>query len=157
MRSPRWSSSIDSHGIKPQLLQILASNEAVVAISLEVRIGDRAGMMNIGIPSIIVKMLRQKFDPQWSVRQTQATEKERLRVLWLIRPSILQADIQPHGPTLSVGELLDLDAGCVLALDYPLSKPVNMLVNGRLMYRAEVVATTRKLGFEVRDLLTKEL
>jgi len=57
-----------------------------VAISLEVRIGDRAGMMNIGIPSIVVKMLRQKFDQQWSVRKTQATEKERARVLRLIRP-----------------------------------------------------------------------
>jgi len=57
-----------------------------VAISLEVRIGDRAGMMNIGIPSIVVKMLRQKFDQQWSVRKTQATEEERARVLRLIRP-----------------------------------------------------------------------
>ena len=78
--------SIDGHETEPQLLQILAPNEAVVAISLEVRIGDRAGMMNIGIPSIVVKMLRQKFDQQWSVRKTQATEEERARVLRLIRP-----------------------------------------------------------------------
>ena len=78
--------SIDGHETEPQLLQILAPNGAVVAISLEVRIGDRAGMMNIGIPSIVVKMLRQKFDQQWSVRKTQATEEERARVLRLIRP-----------------------------------------------------------------------
>jgi flagellar motor switch protein FliM len=148
--------SIDSHETEPQLLQILAPNEAVVAISLEVRIGDRAGMMNIGIPSIVVKMLRQKFDQQWSVRKTQATEEERSRVLRLIRPAMLQTDIRLHGPTLSVGEILDLDEGDVLAFDYPLSKPVDMLVNGKLKYRGEVVATTRKLGFEVRDLVVEE-
>ena len=68
--------SIESHETEPQLLQILAPNEAVVGISLEVRIGETAGMMNIGIPSIIVKMLRQKFDQQWSLRKTQATENE---------------------------------------------------------------------------------
>ena len=79
--------SIESHETEPQLLQILAPNEAVVAISVEVRIGETAGMMNIGIPSIIVKMLRQKFDQQWSVRKTQATEAEHARVLRLIRPS----------------------------------------------------------------------
>src|SRR5580698_4979929 len=48
--------AIESFETEPQLLQILAPNEAVVAISMEVRIGDTAGMMNIGIPSIIVKM-----------------------------------------------------------------------------------------------------
>jgi len=150
--------SIDSHETEPQLLQILAPNEAVVAISLEVRIGDRAGMMNIGIPSIVVKRLRQKFDQQWSVRKTKATEKERTRVLRLIRPAILQTDVRLHGPTLGVGELLELREGDVLAFDYPLAKPVDMLVNvnGKLKYRGDVVATTRKLALEVRDLVTEE-
>ncbi|MBV9401835.1 MAG: FliM/FliN family flagellar motor switch protein, partial [Bryobacterales bacterium] len=148
--------SIDAHETEPQVLQILAPNEAVVAISLEVRIGDRAGMMNIGIPSIIVKMLRQKFDQQWSVRKTQATEEERARVLRLIRPAILQTDVRLHGPTLNVGELLDLENGDVLAFDYPLSKPVDLLVNGKLKYRGEVVATARKRAFEVRALVTEE-
>src|SRR5260370_13566516 len=45
--------SIDSYENEPQLLQILAPNEAIVAISMEVRIGDTASMMNIGLPSII--------------------------------------------------------------------------------------------------------
>src|ERR1700685_4662445 len=81
--------SIESHETEPQLLQILAPNEAVVGISLEVRIGETAGMMNLGIPSIIIKMLRQKFDQQWSVRKTQATELEHARVLRLIRPAHL--------------------------------------------------------------------
>ncbi len=60
--------AIEAHETEPQLLRILAPNEAVVAVSMEVRIGDSSGMMNIGIPSIVVKMLRHKFDQQWSVR-----------------------------------------------------------------------------------------
>jgi len=148
--------SIDGHETEPQLLQILAPNEAVVAISLEVRIGDRAGMMNIGIPSIVVKMLRQKFDQQWTVRKTQATEEERARVLRLIRSAMLQTDVRLHGPTLSVGELLALSEGDVLAFDYPLTKPVDMMVNGKLKYRGDVIATTRKLAFEVRELVIEE-
>src|ERR1700732_2121309 len=51
--------AVEGMETEPQLLQILAQNEAVVAISIEVRIGDISGMMNLGIPSIIVKMLRQ--------------------------------------------------------------------------------------------------
>jgi flagellar motor switch protein FliM len=41
---------ISSHETEPQLLRILAPDEAVVAVSREVKIGDNAGMMNIGIP-----------------------------------------------------------------------------------------------------------
>src|ERR1700761_7700256 len=74
---------IESHETEPGLLRILAPNEAVVAVSMEVRIGENAGMMNIGIPSIVVKMLRNKFDQQWSVRKSQSTEQEQSRILHL--------------------------------------------------------------------------
>jgi flagellar motor switch protein FliM len=147
--------SIESHETEPQLLQILAPNEAVVAISIEIRIGEMAGMMNIGIPSIIVKMLRQKFDQQWSVRKTQATEEEHDRVMRLIRPAIIHLDARLQGPTLSVGTLLDLIEGDVLAFDYPVGRPVDLTVNGKLKYSGEVVTSGRKRAFEVRSLITE--
>jgi len=56
---------------EPQLLQIMAPNEAVGG-DRPGRCGSRecSGVINIGMPSIIIKMLRQKFDQQWSVRRT---------------------------------------------------------------------------------------
>ena len=147
--------SIESHETEPQLLQILAPNEAVVAISLEVRIGETAGMMNIGIPSIIIKMLRQKFDQQWSVRKTRATEEEHSRVMRLIRPALFQLDARLQGPTLSVSTLLDLREGDVLEFDYPVGRPVDVLVNGKLKYRGEVVTAGRKRAFEVQQFVTE--
>lgn len=145
--------AIESFETEPQLLQILAPNEAVVAISMEVRIGDTAGMMNIGIPSIIVKMLRQKFDQQWSVRKTKATEEEHARVMRLIRPAIIHLDARLQGPTLSVGTLLDLEEGDILEFDYPIGRPVDVTVNGKLKYRGEVVTAGRKRAFEVQEFI----
>jgi flagellar motor switch protein FliM len=145
--------SVESHGTEPQLLQILAPNEAVLAISIEVRIGETAGMMNISIPAIIVKMLRQKFDQQWSVRKTQATENEHARMLKLIRPASIHLDARLQGPAVSVSMLLDLAAGDVLAFDYPVGKLLDVMVNGKLKYRGEVVATGRKRAFEVQQLV----
>jgi flagellar motor switch protein FliM len=147
--------SVETHETEPQLLQILAPNEAVVAISVEVRIGDTAGMMNIGIPSIIVKMLRQKFDQQWSVRKTQATEEERARVLRLIRPATIHLDALLQGPNLGVETLLDLKEGDVLALDYSVDRPLDVLVNGKLKYRGEIVSTGRKRAFQIHELVTE--
>jgi flagellar motor switch protein FliM len=148
--------AIETFETEPQLLQILAPNEAVVAISMEVRIGDTAGMMNIGIPSIIVKMLRQKFDQQWSVRKTRATEEERARVLRLIRPAVINLDARLQGPTLGVQALLDLKEGDVLAFDYPTDRPLDVMVNGKLKYQGEVVSMGRKRGFCVGNLVLDE-
>ena len=66
--------TIETMETEPQLLHLLAPNEAVVSIGIEVRIGETVGMMNIAMPSIVIKMMRQKFDQQWSVRKTHASE-----------------------------------------------------------------------------------
>ncbi|MGA3202206.1 MAG: flagellar motor switch protein FliM [Bryobacteraceae bacterium] len=148
--------AIESFETEPQLLQILAPNEAVVAISMEVRIGDTAGMMNIGIPSIIVKMLRQKFDQQWSVRKTRATEEERARVLRLIRPATIHLDARLERQKLGVETLLALKEGDVLAFDHPVERPLDITVNGRLKYQGEVVSAGRKRGFQIQELVLDE-
>ena len=147
--------SIEAHESEPTLLQMLAPNEAVVAISVEIRIGETAGIMNLGIPSIIVKMLRQKFDQQWSVRKTQTTDADHARILDLIRPSLIRLDTRLRGPMLSVDALLDMQEGDVLAFDYPIDRPLDVIVNGKLKYRAEVVESHHKRAVHVLDSVTE--
>ena len=141
--------SIESRETDPQLLQILAPNEAVVAVSIEIRAGDNAGMMNIGIPSIVVKMLRHKFDQQWSVRRSESTEQEHARVLRLIKPAELSLDGRLAGPTLSVEDLMELAEGDVLAFDFPVEKPLDLVINGKLKFRGNVVTSGRKRAFQI--------
>ena len=143
--------SIDSHETEPSRLQFLAPNEAVVAISLEIRIGESAGMMNIGIPSIIIKMLRQKFDQGWSNRRTAASEEEQARVLRLIRPARVHVDARLQGPTLRVEDLLELKEGDLLAFDYSATKPINLLINGKLKYVGNVVAAGNKRSVQLTE------
>ena len=139
--------SIQSQETAPQLLQILAPNEAVVAISIEVRIGENSGMMNIGIPSIVIKMLRQKFDQQWSVRKSKSTGEEQARVLRLIKTAKIHLDTRLQGPTLRASELLEMKAGDVLAFDYSIDRPVDLLINGKLKFRGSMGASGRKKAF----------
>jgi len=139
----------ESHETEPQLLQILAPNEAVVAIGVEIRIGETSGMMNLGIPSIIVKMLRQKFDQQWTIRKSEATAEENDRVLRLIKPSILQLDARLQGPTMNVEDLLRLAAGDVLRFDFPVDRTVDMLVNSKLKYHGQIVSCGSKKAFHI--------
>ena len=81
------------------LLQILAPNEALVAISIEVRLGETAGVMNLAVPSICIKMLRQQFDQQWSLRRSESTEKDQVRAFTLVGEGKVGIDARLQGPT----------------------------------------------------------
>ena len=144
---------IDGFETDPQLLQILSPNEAVVAISIELRMGEIAGMMNIGIPSIIIKMLGQRMD-QHAIRRTDLTEDEQSRIMRLLRPAAIRMDTRLSGPTLTVRDLLNLKIDDVLSFDYPVQRPMNITFNGRRKYLGHIVATGRKRAVELSELVT---
>ncbi len=145
--------TVESHETEPQLLQTLAPNEAVVAIGLEIRIGENSGMMNIGIPSIVVKMLRQKFDQQWSLRRTEATEAEHARILDLLKPTTVYLDARLEGPKLEIEDLLKMENGDLLRFDFLLQQPLTLLVNGTRKFTGHMVAAGSKKGFLVDALI----
>ena len=108
-------------------------------------------MMNIGIPSIIIKMLRQKFDQGWTNRRTAASEDEQARVMRLIRPARVHMDARLQGPTLRMEDLMELKEGDVLAFDYSTTKPINLLVNGKLKYVGQVVSAGNKRALQLTE------
>jgi flagellar motor switch protein FliM len=141
--------SIESHETDPALLQILAPTEALIAIAIEIRVGEHSGMMNIGVPSIFVKMLRQKFDQHWSLRKSGTTDEDLRRGLRLIKPVPLHLDARLQGPTLTVEDLMGLRDGDILAFDYAIESPVDLLVNGLPKYKGHVRNTGRRIALHI--------
>jgi flagellar motor switch protein FliM len=143
--------AIESLETEPQFLQILAPSEAVVAVAIEIRIGESIGMMNIAMPSIIIKMMRQRFDQQWSVRKSESTGGEQERVLNLLRGSLVGLDVRLEGSSLVLKDLLSLEEGDVLILDSPVHKPMRCLFNGVAKFQGHVSSGDNKLRFTIRD------
>jgi flagellar motor switch protein FliM len=148
--------AIESLETEPQFLQIMAPNEAVVCIGIEVRIGGSAGMMNLAIPSITIKMMRQKFDQQWFVRRAESTEQEQSRILGLIKPATVDMDVRLNGPQLLVRDFMRLQAGDVLSLEYPAGRPVDLHCNGKLKFQGALTAAGRKRAFTVQSVAGME-
>jgi flagellar motor switch protein FliM len=144
--------AIEAMETEPQLLHIMAPNEAVVAIGIEVRLGESVGMLNIALPSIVIKMMRQKFDQQWSVRKTHASQDEQGRVLRLLHEAFFTVESRLEGPSLSVRDLLNLAEGHILTFDYPLDRPVELLVNGKRKFTGQIVSTGRKRACQIEQV-----
>ncbi len=147
------SFSIEGRETEPQLLQILAPNEAIVSIGLEIRVADNSGMMNIGFPSIVIKMLRHRFDQQWSVRKSDTSGEQQARMLKLLKPTRMHLDARLTGPALQVDDMLKIEVGDVLAFDYPVDRPITLTVNGRAKYEGHIVGVRRKRGLRIEKLV----
>jgi flagellar motor switch protein FliM len=66
----------------------------------------------------------------------------------------LLLDARLAGPMLQVSDMLKLKAGDVLQLDYPVSRPLHLLVNGKTKYEGFMVGTSRKKGFRIDSLVS---
>ena len=136
---------------EPQFLQILAPTEAVVAVAIEIRLGDAIGMINIAMPSIVIKMMRQRFDQQWLLRKASSTDAEQARVMKLIQPAELQTEAVLSGPHMLLRDLVDLDEGDVLGLEFPVGQPIDLLLTGQKKYRGEIVNSGSRAAFRVLE------
>jgi flagellar motor switch protein FliM len=143
--------SIETVETEPQFLQILAPTEAVVAVAIEIRIGDSIGMMNIAMPSIIIKMMRQKFDQQWTLRKSASTDQEQSRVLNLIRGASLASEVLLAGPELRLRDLIHLEEGDILSFEYPASQPIDLLLNGQKKFRGEIVNSRHRAAIRIGE------
>jgi flagellar motor switch protein FliM len=140
--------SVESHESEPALLQVMAPNEAIVVIATELQLGETSGMMNIGIPASIVKLLRQKFDQQWTARKSNLMD-ESARILSLVQATQLALEARVDGATVFFEDLLALQEGDVLQFDVPIAQPVVMRVNGLTKYAGGVAVSNRKRAFVV--------
>ena len=146
--------TVEAMETEPQMLRVLAPNEAVVTIGVEIKIGETVGMMNIALPSIVIKMMRQKFDQQWSVRKSQASDAEQARFLNRLKDAVFTLEARLEGLELSVRDLLDLNEGTLVTFDHPVGCPIQLILNGKDKYVGQVVCTGRRRGFLVDSVRT---
>jgi flagellar motor switch protein FliM len=144
--------AVDSLETTPQLSKRIARNEAVVAVAMELRISDNAGVVNLAIPSITLKAMRQRFDQQWTSQKVGNQLTAMAIRKKLARELNLTVECALPGASLSVRDLLKLEAGDVLDLGLPVDSAMTALVNGQPHFQGEMVANGQKTALVVRSV-----
>jgi flagellar motor switch protein FliM len=108
--------------------------EAVVAVAMELRIGDRGGMLNLAIPSIALKTMGQRFDQQWTNRRSENPATELAIRRKLARDLQVTLGCQYSGDSIGLRDLLGLSVGDVVILP-GFDETVDVLVNGTAKFR----------------------
>jgi flagellar motor switch protein FliM len=143
--------SLEGKGTKPQMFQIVSPAETVISVHMELKIGDFSGMMNVCIPSRVLKLLRNKFDQQWNAKPHKSTEDESERILELIKPMPLPLTGELRNSSLTLDELLNVSIGDVIELNKRISDPMFLCVGGLEKFRGRIVQRRGKMAFEILE------
>ncbi len=62
--------------------------------------------------------------------------------------------VELGGCKLPMADVLQLNVGSVVQLDKPATEPVDLLVNGKLIARGEVVVLEDRFGLKITELVS---
>ncbi len=141
--------SVQSLASEPQLMHVLAPSEAVIVIAVDVRVGEVTGLMNLAIPSIFIKRLRNKFEQLQRVRKANASEADLAVVAELLQEVALNFRAYIDGGKIQAQVLADLEPGDIIMLDHGADKPLKASLNGEPKWDGYIASLKDNLVFEV--------
>src|ERR1700730_16122673 len=139
--------SLESVGKEARLIH--APHEPVVAMSIEIKLEEGGGHMNLAVPTEILTMTGEDGDAQSVPRKVEASEAEQARMLDLLREAKLTLQANLEGPMLQVREVLQLKEGDVLTFEHPVEQPLTGLINGKQKFAGQIVSTGKKKAFQI--------
>jgi len=142
---------LEGKGTKAQMFQIVSPAETVIAVRLEVKIGENSGAMNLCIPSRILKMLRNKFDQQWNAPRQKNTGGEVARIIELVKHVPVPLSGRILRSRLTLDDLLKVSAGDIIELNERVGDPVFLCVGGKAKFQGKIVQRRGKKAFEISD------
>jgi flagellar motor switch protein FliM len=140
-----------------QFTQIVAPNEMVVVITMEIKIADSTGMINICIPYIVIKDILEKLNTLllFSSEGKVISQEERK----LIREKIERARVPMKvfmGKTqITVHDLLHLERGDVIPLNQGIKEPLAVYVGEFMKFKGVPGLHGNKMAVQITEVLSK--
>lgn len=138
---------IQDQAAAPQIIAGIPASEPFLSVMFELRIGQVGGALQLGLPSRIVQ-------PLLAVLQPRAQEPEDCsKMLRLLERAAVTADARLSGLKVLFNDLMNLQAGDVLVFDHPLTKEVQLELNGTPKFKGHVIAAAGRRAFQINRLI----
>ncbi len=115
----------------PHVIQIVSTNEVVILVCFEIKLGEISGIMNLCMPAMVLEPIMSKLDSQdWfgAKKVTYADNEDRLRKI-LVKAH-MEVEVILGKSIIKIGELLGLEEGTIIPLTQKVDKDIVVKVSG---------------------------
>ena len=149
-----FGSTLKSKESSPNVVQIVAQNEIVVLIVMEIIIGHSSGMMNICYP---VEMLNQKVNNSTILDLLTEMNNPSLPIGDKITDDVIEDIMLPIKVRFGTREMLledvkDLGINSTFDLDAFINDPVDVIINDIIIAKGEIVIIDGNYGVQLREV-----
>ncbi len=151
--------SLDRIETSAQFAQIVALNETVAIITLNVKIGGSEGLMNLCLPHLALEPISKQLNTKvlfqtGSEHRERAPATEDIRQRIVTTPLTLKAAFNDTGAR--VQDILSLQVGDVIQLDHKVGEPLTVQVGHLSKFKAALGTRENKYAVMISDLIREE-
>ena len=149
--------SVESKESSPNVVQIVAQNEIIVMVVMEIIIGHSSGMMNLCYPVIALEPLLPKLASRDLMLNETSSKKSRNKELKVLLGGANVGVEAYLGETeLSLRAILDLKAGEIIRLNNSADDTVTVSVDGKDRFRGNIGLRRFRKSVRITEVIYTE-
>ena len=149
--------TVESKESSPNVVQIVAQNEIVVMVVMEIIIGHSSGMMNICYPVIALEPVLPKLASRDLMLNETSSKKSRNTELQVLLGGA-KVDIEANlgNADLTMADILELQIGDVLRLSSAADDIVTVSVDGKERFKGEIGLRRFRKSINITEIIDTE-
>ncbi|MBU0720808.1 flagellar motor switch protein FliM [bacterium] len=149
--------NIESKESSPNVVQIVAQNEIVVMVVMEIIIGHSSGMMNICYPVISLEPVLPKLASRdLMLNETSSKKSRNTELQVLLGGAKVNVEANLGDSELSMRDILELKVDDVLRLSAAADDIVTLSIDGKERFRGEIGLRRFRKSIQVTEIINTE-
>ncbi len=149
--------TVTSKESSPNVVQIVAQNEIVIMVVLELTIGETSGMINIAYPVIFLESILSKLaNKDIMIGEASSKKSRNAELKELVKRADITLDSILGTAHISIKQLLELDIGDVIKLDMPASDKATITIDKKEVFEAKIGVHRHHKSMKITSLIKND-
>ncbi|MDD4627352.1 MAG: flagellar motor switch protein FliM [Syntrophomonas sp.] len=150
--------SLDRVETNPQFTQLVQPTEIMIIVSLETRMGDVMGMINICIPFLVLESILDKLNVHYYY-STAAQERSPANIAAIrskLENTTIPIKVVMGKTIITVRDLLSLSVGDVIPLNRNISEELDIVIGNSAKFLGKPGVFANRMAIQITDIVEEE-
>ena len=148
---------VENKESSPNVVQIVAQNEIVVMVVMEIIIGHSSGMMNICYPVIALEPVLPKLASRdLMLNETSSKKSRNTELQVLLGGAKVEVEANLGNSDLTMMDILEIKVGDILRLSTPANDIVTVSVDGKDRFKGEIGLRRFRKSIQITEMVDTE-
>ena len=143
----------------PQFTQIVPPNDMVVIITLQTRIAQTEGFINLCIPYLVLEPIMPKLTTSFWVASSIARAGSKTNVTQMqkkLERTLVPLMVELGKINVTVGEMLDLTVGDVIRLDSKVNEELPIIIGQHQKFKCKPGSSNNRIAVQITKIVAEE-